>query len=283
MSKRDGLDSDEKVITYERCNLLRYEKKGSLGSKHGVYSSGELVITQKGIVFIEMTGAFRSSRKRTHSIIYDDIQSISVETRGMTGAVSGGVHLAVAFSSPRGTMRTRFKLHKTKAEKILRAVKRMQKKLKTPGELRSTITRLVKPKGEVSLHDVAKNASLRKLIIQATGVRSGILSEAKAFEKTTAIVESLIADGELDGIVTDDGMYISNTMLARKSVQYQVVIDFTSLFSQLETKGIVLQTIECPSCGGKLDYPESGSVVQCKFCDSTVSAVDLFEKFKSLL
>jgi hypothetical protein len=283
LSKRDGLDPDEKVINYEECDFLKHEKKGRFGTTQRECTTGELVLTQKGLIFLEATGFLKTSRRRIHSYTYDDIQSFRMESRGAVGASTGTVFVAVSLITPKGEMTVRYIIRKGRAVQIIQAIEKMRKSNKTPGDLRSQILRRVKPKGEVSLHEIAKDESLRDIIVQITKAPNGVLSTEMVLKKVIETVEGLITDGELDGIVTDDGKFISNTMLARKTVQYQVVIDFTSLFSQLETKGIVLETIECPSCGGKLDYPESGSTVQCKFCDSTVSAVDLFEKFKSLL
>jgi len=72
-------------------------------------------------------------------------------------------------------------------------------------------------------------------------------------------------------------------MLARKTVQCQVVLDFHSIYSQLENKGIVLQTLERPSCNSKFEYPKEGDTVVCQFCGAAVHAVDVFKKFKDLL
>jgi len=93
---------------------------------------------------------------------------------------------------------------------------------------------------------------------------------------------ALIAGGMLDGVLEQD-KYVSNIMLSRKTIQYHVTIDFTTLLSQLKNKGIILQSIECPSCSSKLDYPEAGTVLKCKYCGASVSATDVFEKFKGLL
>ena len=96
-------------------------------------------------------------------------------------------------------------------------------------------------------------------------------------------VRELISEGLLDGVISSSGIYTSRLTLSRKSIQYQVAIDFNGIFTQLKGKGIVLESLECPSCKGSLQYPESGSVVTCAFCGATVSAMDVFEKFKSLL
>jgi DnaJ-class molecular chaperone len=133
------------------------------------------------------------------------------------------------------------------------------------------------------LRQVAKNGNVRSLIARLYSIDPSRLPDIEALNIVRDIVVSLISKGNLDGIITDENRYISNVMLARKTVQYQVVLDFHSIYSQLENKGIVLQTLECPSCNGKLEYPKEGDTVVCQFCGATVHAVDVFKKFKDLL
>ena len=109
------------------------------------------------------------------------------------------------------------------------------------------------------------------------------IPDNQVFNRVKETVVHLISRGDLDGIITDENRYVSNVMLARKTVQYQVVVDFASISSQLENKGIVLQTLECPSCNGKLEYPKNGDEIVCQFCGASVHAVDIFKKFKDLL
>lgn len=93
----------------------------------------------------------------------------------------------------------------------------------------------------------------------------------------------MIVDGKLDGIINEDGKYTSSVLVTRKTVHYQVVIDFASLLKQLESKGIVLQSLDGPSCKSKLEYPKDGSRLNCQYCGATIEAMDIFEKFKGLL
>ena len=70
---------------------------------------------------------------------------------------------------------------------------------------------------------------------------------------------------------------------AKARYEYKVVIDFAQLTSKLGEKGLALQVIECPHCGGKVDMPKDGNVAKCKSCGNNIHAVDIFEKFKNIL
>jgi len=146
-------------------------------------------------------------------------------------------------------------------------------------EFERRVIHLIKPKQEVSLREIAKDSELIRITQSALDED---YTSAKLLKNLQNVVSNMIVEGELDGVLEDD-TYISNAKLSRKTVQYQVTIDFTSLFAQLKNKGIVLQKIECPSCKGELEFPENGTSIVCKFCNSTVYATDIFEKFKTLL
>ena len=139
----------------------------------------------------------------------------------------------------------------------------------------------IKPVASINLKEVASAEEIRNSLSRILSKSN--LSEDIVFSGVIDRVRILIANGILDGIIDSSGMYTSNASLSRKSVQYQVAIDFTGLFTQLKGKGIVLESLECPSCKGTLQYPESGSIVSCTFCGATVSAIDVFDKFKGLL
>jgi hypothetical protein len=212
--------------------------------KDGKYSNGTLYVTRKGIVYIETSGFLGTGRTRKHSFKFSDIDA-RIEDRGVRGAIGGNVFLVIDHTSQKGIKAYRYSLGNTHALRLLRVINVQRARLH--------------------------------------GVKATRVEMSHILRQVHHTVTSLIADGRLDGIITEDGKYVSNVMLARKTIQYHVTIDFTSLFSQLENKGIVLQTIDCPSCNGKLEYPKSGDTVVCQFCGSTVHAVDIFEKFKGLL
>jgi len=63
-------------------------------------------------------------------------------------------------------------------------------------------------------------------------------------------------------------------------------IDFQGLIDALKNKGIVLERLECPRCGGLLqvsEVPKKEEMLQCKYCGSSILAMNLYEKFKEIL
>jgi NADH pyrophosphatase NudC (nudix superfamily) len=103
---------------------------------------------------------------------------------------------------------------------------------------------------------------------------------------TKRLTMNLIHDGTVNGIIDDEkGAYVSRTKLARETVikEYKIQVDFQSLKTQLESKGLLLQVLECPHCGGKVNVPTSGDFTQCQHCNRNIYAVDILDKFKSLL
>ena len=62
-----------------------------------------------------------------------------------------------------------------------------------------------------------------------------------------------------------------------------IIIEFSSIRDFIKEKGIVLQPLKCPVCGAPLDIPNEGNIIICPYCGSTIKALDVFEKIKSLL
>ena len=265
MSQLSGINPDEKVVHIMGCNYQKF--------------TGELVLTNNGVVFLRATGVFKTGRERLHYFGFEDLQGIRIEKKGLLGACIAIDHRSLAW----GNRTFRYSCSESDARLFLTAVEKQKLQLKTPGEIGSLILSLVKPKGEADLREVAKNGKVRSLIARLRNIDPGRIPDTEAFNFVRDIVVSLISKGSLDGIITDENRYISNVMMVRKTVQYQVVLDFHSIYSQLENKGIVLQVLECPSCSGKLEYPKEGDTVVCQFCGATVHAVDVFKKFKDLL
>jgi DNA-directed RNA polymerase subunit RPC12/RpoP len=44
-----------------------------------------------------------------------------------------------------------------------------------------------------------------------------------------------------------------------------------------------MTSYKCPECNAKLDIPETGKVLICKYCGTPIKPVDIFEKVKSLI
>ena len=265
MSKLDGINPNERV--FHRIKT-KYQN-----------INGELVVTNKGIIFLKTSGAFGRGRERLHFFAFDDLHGIRSEKKGLVGRYVAIDHRSLSW----GNRTYRYACSQQDVSQFLRAVELQKSHLKVPEQIESTILSLIKPKGEAELFEVSQNPNLRTLISRMQGIPHDTISDNQVLKAVKAIVVHLISKGELDGIITDEDRYISNVMLARKTVQYQVVVDFASIYSQLENKGIVLQTLECPSCNGNLEYPKNGDEIVCQFCGATVHAVDVFKKFKDLL
>jgi DNA-directed RNA polymerase subunit RPC12/RpoP len=63
-------------------------------------------------------------------------------------------------------------------------------------------------------------------------------------------------------------------------------IDFQRFLDAMKNKGIILEKIQCPHCGGMLEVtevPKKEEVLKCKYCGFSILAINLFEKFKEML
>ncbi len=282
MVVKEGLNIGEKVVDSTRAAyLIRSTQKYWSGVEQWLY--GEIVLTQMGVVFLESTGIFKRGRRRHHSIPYDRISGVRTESRGITGLFTSQQFLCIDANTPTGPHTYRYSCNNSDATRLSNRIIRTLQARDARAALDSELVRLIKPNGEVKLSDVSKAPTIRNIVRQMQKRSTPNLSDDEILAIVTDEVRSLISTGKLDGIIDDEGNFVSTLMLSRRSVQYQVTIDFTTLYSQLQNKGIILQTIECPSCGGKLDYPKEGSVLTCRYCGALVSAIDIFEKFKKIL
>ena len=261
----DGINPDERVFHRIKSAFQKI--------------NGELVVTNKGIVFLKSAGFLGKGRERLHYFSFEDMHGIRSEKKGLLGCNIALDHRSLAW----GNRTYRYACSKQDASQFLGAIELQKSYLKIPEEIESTILSIIKPKGEADLLEVSKNPKVRSLVSRLQGIDQGKISDNQVFNRVREIVIHLISRGDLDGIITNENRYISNAILARKTVQYQVVVDFASIYSQLENKGIMLQTLECPSCNGKLEYPKNGEEITCQFCGAAVHAVDVFKKFKDLL
>jgi len=265
LSKLDGINPDERVF---------YRTKSTFQN-----INGELIITDKGIVFLKSAGFLGKGRERLHYFGFDDIHGIRSEKKGLFKHYIALDHRSLSW----GNRTYRYSCSQQDVSAFLSAVQLQKSYLKIPEEIESVILSMIKPKGEADLLEISKNPKVGSLIARLHRINQGKISDTQVFKQVKDVVIRLISKGDLDGIITDENRYVSNVILSRKTVQYQVVVDFASIFSQLENKGIVLQNLECPSCNGKLEYPKNGDVITCQFCGASVHAVDVFKKFKNLL
>lgn len=133
-----------------------------------------------------------------------------------------------------------------------------------------------KTEGKLSLEEGIR--IFRKYISQ------NIVPDGYVAEWVEYYIANLIKEGLLDGIYTKERQqYLSALLIGRERIEYQVAIDFNLLAKQLSEKGIVLTTLECPNCGGRISYPKAGNVITCEYCKTSIQAIDIFEKFKGFL
>ncbi len=245
---------------------------------------GDIIVTNLGVSFERSTGFLRTGRMRAHHFTFDEIHNIRLESKGIAGSLTGSVILAIDHRSRTfGTRTTRYHMQKNDANRILRALKYVHERKDAPRQLEMLLLRLIKPHGKVDLRHISTMSNVREVVARVRGINQTQLWDADSFATVRNVVAGLIADGRLDGIINENHEYVPSTMITRKSVEYQIVLDFATILAQLKTKGIVLQSLECPSCKGQLEYPKDGSSTTCTFCGATIAAFDIFEKFKGLL
>jgi hypothetical protein len=64
------------------------------------------------------------------------------------------------------------------------------------------------------------------------------------------------------------------------SIVFQGRMDFGLLHSIIKSRGIVIEKIECPYCGGLLNLPETGHVTKCPYCGRDVYVADIFKELE---
>jgi hypothetical protein len=69
----------------------------------------------------------------------------------------------------------------------------------------------------------------------------------------------------------------------KEKANVQIILDFSSLRDIMSKGGLVMTTYKCPNCNGMMDIPEAGKVLVCKYCNTPIKPVDIFEKIKSLM
>jgi len=93
-----------------------------------------------------------------------------------------------------------------------------------------------------------------------------------------------ISSGKLNGVLSEEASeYRDRAYIVQQQRVVSVSVNFNDLVSQLGNKGIVLQGVQCPACGGTTSEVPTGSYFTCQYCKATVKATDIFEKFKGVL
>jgi len=302
--KLEGITPDESVCHSIRCT---YENLW-----------GDLVITNRGIVFLEIKGMLGHGRERLQQLDFDEINLIKTKKKN-SGIFKHCIEISY-HSNQLENQTYYFSCEKYKAILFLALYERQKLSLKTPEESSSAIQSLSKfkrygdllnvaknPKmkpyvttffldkteatilsqlrkrSHVDLFEVARNKEVHSLIARLHDSDSKQLSKDQVYYTVTDIVANLISRRNLDGIITEVGSYVSNRNLARKKVPYDMLADFETIFAQLHENGFLIWKIECPTCFRKIKYPKRGKKTTCQFCKSPILAMDVFKKVKDLL
>ena len=69
----------------------------------------------------------------------------------------------------------------------------------------------------------------------------------------------------------------------KRKDRVQIVLDFSSLKDVMAKGGMIMSTFKCPNCQAGLPLPDEGQVMVCKYCNTPIKPVDIFEKVKSLM
>jgi len=73
---------------------------------------------------------------------------------------------------------------------------------------------------------------------------------------------------------------LSNDIDTSLSVIFQGKMDFGLIRSTMKAKGLVIEKIECPYCGGPITLPKTGHVVKCPHCGNDVYAADVLKELE---
>jgi len=304
LTKLEGITPDESVIHSIRCT---YENLW-----------GDLVLTNKGIVFLKIIGMLGQGRERLHQLNFDEIQLIRTKKKKsgifrhgividcQSGSLENQIYYyaceqykAVLFLALSERQKLFLNTRKESSSIIqsLSNFKRdgdLLKVAKNPNmkpyvliffleKTEAAILSLLRNKSDIDLFEVATNKQVHSLIARLHESDPRKMPKDQVYYTVTDLVSHLISRRDLDGIITDVGRYVSNRLLARIKVPFEELAEFETIFAQLNENGFLIWKLECPTCFKKIKYPKKGKKTTCQFCGSTIHAIDVFKKVKDLL
>ena len=302
--KLEGINADESVFHRIRCTYQEL--------------LGELMLTDKGITFLKIRGVLGEGRERLHEFNFDEIRRIRTK-RKKSGIFRHGI--VIRHQSKSSESQTYYySCEEYKAVVFLALFEKQKLLLKTPEEISSTIQSLSTIQRNADLLKVAENPKMRPYffafaldiietellkrlkhrfdvdlfdIAMSDQIHSAVallhecdpkkIPKDQVYNAVIDLVNHLILRGELDGIVTVLGKYVSSKALERIAVPFDMIADFKTIFAQLNEKGILIWALECPNCFRKIKYPKNGKKITCPFCNETIHAKDILKKFVALL
>ncbi len=302
--KIEGIKANESVLHRIRCT---YE--GAMG---------DLVLTNKGIVFLEIKGMLGERRERLHQFNFDEIRDIQTKKK-KSGIYTHGIVLNqqsdslenhsyyysceeykavlfLAFFERQILLQTAPKEISSTIQS-LSTIKRnadLLKVAKTPkmrpyffafclDRIESEILGSLKDRFDINLFELAKSKQIHSLVALLHESDPRRMAKDQVYYTVVDFAGHLIFRGELDGKVTELGRYISSKALARINAPIDTIADFETIFSQLHEKGLLIWAIECPNCFRKIKYPKKGKETTCQSCKTTIHARDVLKKFVDLL
>jgi hypothetical protein len=302
--KLEGINENESVFHRIRCTYQEL--------------LGELILTDKGITFLKIKGVLGEGRERLHEFNFDEIRRIRTK-RKKSGIFRYGIVIGHQSESSEN-QKYYYSCEEYKAVVFLALFEKQKLLLETPEEISSTIQSLSTIQRNADLLKVAENPKMRPYffafaldiietellkrlkhrfdvdlfdIAMSDQIHSAVallhecdpktIPKDQVYNAVTDLVDHLILRGELDGIVTVLGKYVSGKALERIAVPFDMIADFKSIFAQLNEKGILIWALECPNCFRKIKYPKNGNKITCQFCNETIYAKDVLKKFVALL
>lgn len=304
LKKPEGINADESVFHRIRCSYQEH--------------LGDLVLTDKGIIFLKIKGVLGQSYERLHQFNFDEISRIRTKKKN-SGIFRHGIVIGHQSKSLENQSYY-YSCEEYKAVLFLSFFERQKLVLKTPAEISATIQSLSTIKRHADLLKVAKNPKLRPYFFAfaldnlETEILNRIehrfdvdlfevamskemnslvallyesdprrIAKDQVYHIVTDLVIHLILQGQLDGIITETGRFVSNRALKRMPIPFEILADFQTIFSQLNDKGLLIWALDCPSCFRKIKYPKKGKETTCQFCEETIYAKDVLQKFVHLL
>jgi len=279
---------------------------------------GDLVLTDKGITFLKIKGILGEGREQLHQFDFDDIRRIRTKKK-KSGIYQHGIVIgSQSESSEKQTFH--YSCEEYKAILFLSFYERQKLLRNSPEEISSTTLSLstikrnadllkvaenpkmrpyffsyslekieaellnsLKHRFDVDLFEVASNKQIHSLVALLHESDPKKIPKSQVYDTVIDLVSRLISRGELDGIVTESGRYVSNKALARINGPYDILADYETIFAQLHEKGLLIWALECPTCSRKIKYPKKGKTTTCQFCKETIHAKDVLKKFVDLL
>ncbi len=151
---------------------------------------GDLIVTSRGVYFDKASGFLGTGKTRIHHYGIEDIQDVRIESKGISGSLTGQVVLAIDHRTPNimGRKTNRYNMSKTNANRVIYSMKQMRTNVTAPDQLKSLLLRLVKPQGEADLRKIASRNDVRILVAPIRRVHVSQLHHTDVFFTVRGIV-----------------------------------------------------------------------------------------------